>query len=55
MDAPLLTTAAFWQDPAPFAAGDFPGAIPACPELRGHVLFETSGSSGAPKWIALSK
>jgi len=55
MDATLLTGAEFWRDPATFAAGDFPGAIPACGGLTGHVLFETSGSSGAPKWIALSK
>jgi O-succinylbenzoic acid--CoA ligase len=25
------------------------------PELAGHVLFETSGSSGTPKWVAISK
>jgi O-succinylbenzoic acid--CoA ligase len=43
------------MDPVPIAAGKFPGKIPACPELRGHVLFETSGSSGTPKWVALSK
>lgn len=55
MDAELLTSDAFWHDPAPVAAGIFPGKIPACKELAGHVLFETSGSSGAPKWIALSK
>lgn len=55
MDATLLTDDAFWHDPAPVAAGDFPGEIPACKALAGHVLFETSGSSGAPKWIALSK
>ena len=55
MDASLLTLAMFWRDPAPFAAGDFPGALPNFPELRGHVLFETSGSTGTPKWIALSK
>ena len=55
MDPSLLTSAAFWQDSTPCAAGDFPGEIPALPGLRGHVLFETSGSSGAPKWIALSK
>jgi len=55
MDAPFLTTGAFWQDSAPIAAGMFPGDIPACPELRGHVLFATSGSSGSPKWVALSK
>ena len=55
MDAFLLTTCGFWDDPAPVAAGDFPGAIPACPPLRGHVLFATSGSSGMARWLALSK
>ncbi len=51
MDTALLTTQRFWDDPAPFAATD----LPDLPELRGHVLFETSGSSGTPKWIVLSK
>ncbi|MES2658770.1 MAG: AMP-binding protein [Verrucomicrobiota bacterium] len=51
MDASLLTSDAFWQDPRPFAARE----IPDIPELGSHVLFETSGSSGAPKWVALSK
>jgi O-succinylbenzoic acid--CoA ligase len=55
MDPSLLIKRVFRDDPGPFAAGDFPGEIPALAELRGHVLFETSGSSGAPKWIALSK
>jgi o-succinylbenzoate---CoA ligase len=55
MDATLLTDDTFWRDSTPCAAGDFPDEIPACDELAGHVLFETSGSSGAPKWIALSK
>jgi O-succinylbenzoic acid--CoA ligase len=55
MDSALLTIGMFWRDPAPFAAGAFPGGLPELPELRGHVLFETSGSSGTPKWIALSK
>ena len=55
MDASLLTSAPFWEDSVPLAAGGFPGALPALPELRGHVLFATSGSSGTPKWIALSK
>lgn len=55
MDAALLTHPAFWDDRAPRAAGDFPGDLPDLPELRGHVLFATSGSSGAPKWIALAK
>ncbi len=55
MDTALLTHADFWENPAPFAPGGFPGTIPDLPELRGHVLFETSGSTGAPKWVALSK
>jgi O-succinylbenzoic acid--CoA ligase len=55
MDAAILTSSAFWLESTPIAAGEFPGKIPACPPLRGHVLFATSGSSGTPKWIALSK
>ena len=51
MDASLLTGSDFWNDPRPFAAGE----IPDLPELAGHVLFETSGSSGNPKWVALTK
>ncbi len=47
MDPLVLTTDAFWHDPAPIIAGDR--------ELAGHVLFETSGSSGTPKSVALSK
>jgi O-succinylbenzoic acid--CoA ligase len=55
MDLELLTDKAFWRDKSAVAAGDFPGEIPPDPRLAGHVLFETSGSSGEPKWIALSK
>jgi O-succinylbenzoic acid--CoA ligase len=55
MDASLLTSAGFWQETQPEALGRFPGAIPDFAELRAQVLFETSGSSGAPKWIALPK
>src|SRR6478735_5976408 len=51
MDASVITRSAFWDDPAPMGSGE----IPSLPELTGHVLFETSGSSGKPKWIALSK
>lgn len=47
MDASLLTTAAFWEDSR--------SPIPEIPELAGHVLFETSGSTGNPKRVALSK
>ena len=55
MEAAQLTNSAFWSESAPCAAGEFTGKIPACPPLPGHVLFETSGSSGIPKWLALSK
>lgn len=47
MDAAILTTKAFWRDHTPVIAGDR--------ELADHALFETSGSSGKPKWVALSK
>lgn len=55
MEPALLTDSGIWNDPTPVAAGEFPGGVPDFPELEGHVLFETSGSSGTPKWIALSK
>jgi len=45
----------FWNDPTSFTPGGFSGDIPRDSELQGHVLFQTSGSSGNPKWIALSK
>ncbi len=51
MDPALLTTKAFWVDPAPLAFG----AVTLPAGLEGHVLFATSGSSGIPKWVALSK
>lgn len=44
MDASLLTSPEFWNEP-----------VSVTPELTGHVLFETSGSSGAPKSVAISK
>lgn len=47
MDASLLTSAAFWSDHS--------SPVPSVPELAGHVMFETSGSTGDPKWVALSK
>ncbi len=47
MDAALLTSQDFWDDRATALAGE--------PALAGHVLFETSGSSGRPQQVALSK
>ena len=55
MDASLLTSTAFWEDSRPYAEGSFGGDITQLSGLSGHVLFESSGTSGAPKWIALSK
>ncbi len=55
MDPTLLISPAFWSDSTPAVAGVFPGGLPDDPRLSGQVLFETSGSSGNPKWIALSK
>jgi O-succinylbenzoic acid--CoA ligase len=51
MDPSLLTKPAFWKDTTPVAMGDL--AVPS--ELKSHVLFETSGSSGTPKWVAIQK
>jgi len=52
-----ITTAEFWSDPAPTAmtapAGVHPMLANDTPDH--HLLFATSGSSDAPKWIALSK
>jgi O-succinylbenzoic acid--CoA ligase len=55
MDPASLMHRDFWNDPAPCAVGRFADAIPDLAELHAHVLFETSGSSGKPKWIALGK
>ncbi|MEO7100450.1 MAG: AMP-binding protein [Luteolibacter sp.] len=55
MDAALLTSEAFWKSSEPLAAGGFSGELPDDEGLSGCVLFETSGSSGTPKWVALSK
>lgn len=46
---------AFWEDTAAAAAGAFPGSLDRVAGLEGHVLFETSGSTGGPKWLAISK
>lgn len=57
MDATRLTDPGFWASAEPLAAGDRE-VTDWClrhAELAGHVLFQTSGSSGTPKWIALPK
>jgi len=57
MDATRLIDPAFWTDPRPLSMGDaeVTAWCQSVPDLEGHVLFQTSGSSGTPKWIALSK
>lgn len=55
MDPQLLNDPGWWLDARPLAPGGFPGGPPDLPELAGKVLFATSGSSGRPKWIALTK
>jgi len=47
MDKTLLTSAEFWND--------LSSAVPGVPELAGHVLFKTSGSTGVPRSVAISK
>ncbi|MFT4176325.1 MAG: AMP-binding protein [Luteolibacter sp.] len=48
---PYLNDPAFWDSPENWSGEPFPHAT----DLRGHVFFRTSGSTGVPKWIALSK
>lgn len=55
MDAALLMTSRFWEDSAPLAMGVLPVPMPQDPRLASCVLFETSGSSGVPKWVVLKK
>lgn len=55
MDSTLLIDPAFWGDTRPFTPGVELMDLPAIPELAGHVLFQTSGSTGDPKLVALSK
>jgi len=51
MVPPLLKDPTFWTDDSNWSAEP----LPHIPELRGHVFFRTSGSTGEAKWIALSK
>ncbi len=58
METARLTDPAFWTDAAPCCAGGgnpFQGWEHTQEELEKHVMFQTSGSTGAPKWVALSK
>ncbi len=55
MDARLLRDPSFWTGGESFAPGAGPGETPRLDEPAGLVLFGTSGSTGEPKKIALSK
>ncbi len=55
MDAPVLITDRFWYDDEPVFMGGFDGKLRDMDALGGQVLFKTSGSTGVPKWVALSK
>jgi len=55
MDPTLLTNRSFWNDREPFSFGKFPEQLPAERLLEGCMLFETSGSSGKPKCVVISK
>lgn len=55
MDPALLTDPSFWSNPEPTTADGTAMDFGVFPKLAGHVLFQTSGSSGAPKWVAISK
>ncbi|MES2996701.1 MAG: AMP-binding protein [Verrucomicrobiota bacterium] len=49
---------AFWNSQEPFIAAppeELPDVPSGIPELAGHVLFRTSGTTGKPKWVVLSK
>lgn len=53
MEPAEVISSVFWSEPTLADAGG--GGMPCIPGLENHVVFLTSGSSGAPKWIALSK
>lgn len=58
MEAAFLINPGFWSESAiwsPGAPPDFIEVLMDEPGLDGHVFFETSGSTGAPKRIALAK
>jgi O-succinylbenzoic acid--CoA ligase len=55
MDSALLMDPGFWLDDRPWVPAAAVGEVPRFPELGGVVWFATSGSSGPPKWLALSK
>jgi O-succinylbenzoic acid--CoA ligase len=55
MDPALLIDPVFWGDGSSVAMGAFDGDLPDEVDGSGLVFFQTSGSSGEPKWIGLTK
>ncbi len=55
MDAALLTSERFWRGVQPVAAGGGMPDLAGLEGLDGQVLFRSSGTTGEPKWVALSK
>lgn len=55
MDPAVLIDPDFWADQTPMSPAPNAPDLANISELAAHVLFPTSGSTGQPKWIALSK
>ncbi len=55
MDATLLMSDAFWADERPVAMAAAGAVRPDLSSCPGHVFFQTSGSTAAPKWVGLSR
>lgn len=61
MDTDQLTQQAFWKSGEPhFLQNNRIANLPVTPKIKaeayaGHLFFQTSGTSGDPKWVGLSK
>lgn len=55
MDCSLYISRSFWNDPADVVLGNGPNSIPDFISIGGSVIFKTSGSNGAPKWVVHEK
>lgn len=55
MDCSLYISRSFWNDPADVVLGDGLNPINDLVSIGGSVIFKTSGSMGAPKWVVHEK
>lgn len=56
MEEAQLIFPAFWEDPSPYSANpQLNHWAQSQPELEACVFFQTSGTTAAPKWLALPK